>query len=168
MHKARHIVLVTLVSFIVIARVNVSVGEWYAAHLYPIISTGLSFLVSWIPFSMTEILVICAIGLIISILIKGVQNKDKVWKIVLREAELIAWIFIWLYIGWGMNYFRESIYSRGSIERPVYDEEIFRKFISDYADSLNYAYTQDSVDLPTFEDDIKSIYSSVSDSLGLC
>jgi hypothetical protein len=86
----------------------------------------------------------------------------------MREAELIAWIFIWLYVGWGMNYFRESIYSRGNIERQAYDEEVFNKFLSDYADSLNYAYTQDSVDLSAFEDDIKSIYSSVPDSLGLC
>ena len=109
MIKARHIVLVTLVAFIIAARVNVSVGEWYAANLYPIISAGLSFLVSWIPFSMTEILVICAIGLIISILIKGVQNKDKVWKIVLREGELIAWIFIWLYMGWGINAYRKAV-----------------------------------------------------------
>ena len=145
MHKARHIVLVTLVAFIIAARVNVSVGEWYAANLYPIISAGLSFLVSWIPFSMTEVLAVCAIGLIICLLAKGIRNKDKVWKIV-----------------------RESIYSRGNIERQPFDEKVFNKFLSDYADSLNYAYTQDSVDLPAFEDDIKSIYTSVPDSFGLC
>ena len=168
MIKARHILLSALVAFIGAARVNVSVGEWYATHLYPIISAVLSFLIAWIPFSMTEVLVICAIGLMIYILIKGIWNKDKVWKIALGEAELIAWIFIWLYIGWGMNYFRESIYSRGNIERQAYDEEVFNKFLSDYADSLNYAYTQDSVDLSAFEDDIKSIYSPVPDSLRLC
>ena len=98
MIKTRHILLVTLVAFIVAARVNVSVGEWYATHLYPTISAGLSFLVSWIPFSVTEVMVVCAIGLIIYILFKGIRNKDKVWKIALREAELIAWIFIWLYL----------------------------------------------------------------------
>ena len=76
MHKARHIVLVTLVAFIIAARVNVSVGEWYAVNLYPIISAGLSFLVSWIPFSMTEVLAVCVIGLIICLLAKGIRNKD--------------------------------------------------------------------------------------------
>ena len=166
--KTRHILLAVLVAFIVTARINMSIGEWYATHLYPTISAGLSFLVSWIPLSMTEVLVISAIGLIISILIRGIRNKEKIWKIALREAELIAWIFIWLYMGWGMNYFRESIYSRGNIERQTYDEEVFNKFLSSYTDSLNCAYTQDSVDLPAFEDDIKSIYSSVPDSLGLC
>ena len=40
MHKARHIVLVTLVAFIIAARVNVSVGEWYAANLYPTTAEG--------------------------------------------------------------------------------------------------------------------------------
>ena len=168
MMRVRHIILAILVAFIVTARINVFVGEWYAIHLYPAISSGLSFLVAWIPFSVTEVLVICAIGMMIHLLIKSVRNKDKVWKIALREAELIAWLFIWLYLGWGMNYFRESIYSRGSIERQAYDEEVFNKFISDYADSLNSSYTQNHVDLTVFEDDIKSIYSSVPDSMGLC
>lgn len=168
MGKARHILLAFLVAFIIAARINVAIGEWYATHLYPAISAGLSFLVAWIPFSMTELLVVCAIGLIIHILIKTIRNKEKVWKCVFREAELIAWIFIWLYLGWGMNYFRESIYSRGGLERQAYDEEIFSKFISDYADSLNSTHTKDSVNLLAFEDDIKSIYSSLPDSLGLC
>ena len=168
MMRVRHIILAILVAFIVTARINVVVGEWYAIHLYPAISSGLSFLVAWIPFSVTEVLVICAIGMMIHLLIKSVRNKDKVWKIALREAELIAWLFIWLYFGWGMNYFRESIYSRGCIERQAYDEEVFNKFISDYADSLNSSYTQNHVNLTVFEDDIKSIYSSVPDSMGLC
>lgn len=167
MIKVRHILLAVLVAFIVAARINVSIGEWYATQIYPFLSAVLSFLVSWIPFSMTEVLVICAIGLVICIFIKGIRRKDKVWKIVLRETELIAWIVIWLYLGWGMNYFRESIYSRANIERQAYDEDVFNKFIFDYADSLNSAYTQDTVALTTFEDDIKSIYSSVPEDLGL-
>ena len=167
MIKVRHILLAFLVAFIVAARINVSIGEWYATQIYPFLSAVLSFLVSWIPFSMTEVLIICAIGLIIFILTKGILNKNKVWRIALRETELIAWIVIWLYLGWGMNYFRVSIYSRANIERQAYDEEVFKKFISDYADSLNSAYTQDTVALAIFEDDIKSIYSSVPEDLGL-
>ena len=167
MIKVRHILLAFLVAFIVAARINVSIGEWYATQIYPFLSAVLSFLVSWIPFSMTEVLVICATVLVICIFIKGIRRKDKVWKIALRETELIAWIVIWLYLGWGMNYFRESIYSRANIERQAYDEEVFKKIISDYADSLNSAYTQDTVSLTTFEDDIKSIYSSVPKDLGL-
>ena len=46
MHKARHIVLVTLVAFIIAARVNVSVGEWYAENLYPLY---LQYYHSWFP-----------------------------------------------------------------------------------------------------------------------
>ena len=167
MIKVRHILLAFIVAFIVAARINVSIGEWYATQIYPFLSAVLSFLVSWIPFSMTEVLVICAIGLVICIFIKGIQRKDKVWKIVLRETELIAWIVTWLYLGWGINYFRESIYSRANIERQEYDEDVFKKFISDYADSLNFAYTQDTLALAIFEDDIKSIYSSVPEDLGL-
>ena len=109
MIKARHIVLVTLVAFIIAARVNVSVGEWYATQVFPYVSAVLSLLVSWIPFSMTEVLVVSAVSLMIYVLIIDIRHREKAWKILIREAEIVVWIMVWLYFGWGMNYFRESI-----------------------------------------------------------
>ena len=166
--RIRHIFLIVLVAFIIAARADEHIGEWYATGLYPVISAGLSFLVAWIPFSMTELLVVCAIVLMALILITGIRKKQAFWKILLKEAELIIWVFIWLYLGWGMNYFRESIYTRGDIERHAYDEVIFKKFITEYADSLNASYTPDISEMAEYENNIKSIYSSVPENYGLC
>lgn len=166
--RIRHILLIVLVAFIIAARADEHIGEWYATGLYPVISAGLSFLVSWIPFSMTELLVVCAIVLMALILIKGIRKKQAFWKIILKEAELMIWVFIWLYLGWGINYFRESIYTRGDIERHAYDEVIFKKFITEYADSLNASYTPDIAEMAEYENNIKSIYSSVPENYGLC
>ena len=133
MKKARYIILTVLAAFIIAARVNVSVGEWYATHLYPYVSSVLSLLVSWIPFSMTEILVVGAVILMICLLVRGIRCRQRIWTILVNEAEIIAWVIVWLYLGWGMNYFRESIYMRGEIERQPFDEVVFKQFMADYA-----------------------------------
>ena len=167
MKKTRHIILLILSVFIIAARVNVSVGEWYATHLYPYISTSLSLLVSWIPFSMTEILVVGAVILMIYVLVRNIRHREKVWKIFVREAEIVVWIMVWLYFGWGMNYFRENIYTRGNITRQAFDEIVFKQFMTDYADSLNNSYTPETVEMSVCENDIKERYSSVPDHYGL-
>ena len=167
MKKTRHIILLILSVFIIAARVNVSVGEWYATHLYPYISTSLSLLVSWIPFSMTEILVVGAVILMIYVLIRNIRHREKVWKIFIREAEIVVWIMVWLYFGWGMNYFRENIYTRGNFTRQEFDEVVFKQFMTDYADSLNNSYTPETVEMSACENDIKERYSSVPDHYGL-
>ena len=167
MKKTRHIILIILSVFIIAARVNVSVGEWYATHLYPYISTSLSLLVSWIPFSMTEILVVGAFILMIYVLIRNIRHREKVWKIFVREAEIVVWIMVWLYFGWGMNYFRENIYTRGNFTRQAFDEVVFKQFMTDYADSLNNSYTPETVEMSVYENDIKERYSSVPDHYGL-
>lgn len=167
MKKTRYIILFVLAAFIIVARFDVSVGEWYATYLYPYILAVLSLLVSWIPFSMTEILVVSAVALMIYVLIRDIRHKEKAWKIFIKEAEIIAWMMVWLYFGWGMNYFRESIYTRGDYKRQVFDEVVFKQFMTDYADSLNQSYTLDTIDMSVYENDIKERYSSVPDYFGL-
>lgn len=167
MKKTRYIILFFLVAFIIAARINVSVGEWYATRLYPYISTALSMLVSWIPFSMTEVLSVGSVALMVYVLVRNIRFREKAWKILMKEAEIIAWIMVWLYFGWGMNYFRENIYTRGDYSRQAYDEVVFRKFISDYAENLNLSYTPEIVDISVYEIDIKDRYSSVPKYYGL-
>ena len=163
----RYIIMSILSAFIIAARVNVSVGEWYATSLYPYISTTLSLLVSWIPFSMTEILVVGTVILMIYVLIRNIRHREKIWKIVIKEAEIVAWIMVWLYFGWGMNYFRENIYTRGNFTRQAFDEVVFKQFMTDYADSLNNSYIPETVEMSVYENDIKERYSSVPDHYGL-
>ena len=167
MKKTRYIILFLLAAFIIAARVNVSSGEWYATCLYPHISISLSLLVSWIPFSMTEALAVSSVGLMIYVLIRDIRHREKVWNIFIRETEIVAWIIVWFYFGWGMNYFRESIYTRGDFKRQAFDEVVFKQFMNDYADSLNHSYTPETIDMSVYENDIKERYSSVPDHFGL-
>ena len=167
MKTFRYIILLALAAFIVAARFNVQIGEWYAVTVYPVISTVLSFCVSWIPFSMEEVLVAGAGLLILAICIKGIRQRKPIAALTILE--IIAWLAIWFYLGWGMNYFRESIYSRGGIERQKYDEETFHRFLKDYTDSLNATFTSlpEELEYSDFDHEIKARYSEIPEKYGL-
>ena len=93
----RYILILALAAFIIAARLNVNIGEWYAVTIYPIVSSVLSFSFSWIPFSMEEVLVIAAAVLIIATAVKGIRQRKT--KAILSILEIIAWISIWFYLG---------------------------------------------------------------------
>ena len=78
MKYLNHIVFVIFVAFILIARYNPAVGEWYATVLYPVIAAVFSFAVSWIPFSLEEIFVVGASALAIGILVQGEIGRAHV------------------------------------------------------------------------------------------
>lgn len=170
--KPRHILLFLLVVFVFAARFFMQVGEWYSTALYPSISASLSWLASWIPFSLEEILVVSLSLALVFIVIAGVRRRDGFRKIIIRTCEILLWIYVWFYIAWGCNYYRESIYLRSGVERQVYDEEVFKDFIMDYADSLNLSYESlpdDSfyVGFDYFESLVKDAFAAMPSSAGL-
>lgn len=140
MKKIRIIFLILAVMFIMAARFDTGIGEWYALNLYPHISYGLSWLASWIPFSLEEIVVLCAAVLVIKILIRCIRKQDTFLCAVLGIAEVAAWVFVWFYLGWGCNYYRENLYSRAGIEKQEYDEEVFTRTLTEFIDSLNISF----------------------------
>ena len=170
--KFRHILLFLLVAFVFAARFFMQIGEWYSTALYPSISGALSWLASWIPFSLEEILVVSLSLMLVFIVIVGVRRRDGYRKIFFRTCEILLWIYVWFYIGWGCNYYRESLYTRSGIERQAYDESVFKDFITDYADSLNSTYEalpNDSfyVGYDCFEDQVKEAFAALPPSAGL-
>ena len=170
--RLRHIILLILLAFVLTARFSVEIGEWYSTVIYPVVSGFLSYAVSWISFSLEEIVVTGAVLLLTSIIIYGVRKKWGFVKVLFQACEFLLWIYVWFYIGWGCNYYRESIYDRLGVERQSYDEEVFNDFITDYADSLNSTYDA----LPNnlfyvgydyFEDQVKDAFASLPSSAGL-
>lgn len=170
--RLRHIVLLILVAFVLAARFYVHIGEWYSVTLYPLISSALSWLASWIPFSLEEIVVVGVSLLLIFIIIAGIRRREGFKKTFFLVFEILIWIYVWFYIGWGCNYYRESIYSRTGVERQAYDESVFNAFLSEYADSLNASFNDLNdgnmhVSPELLEKDAKETYASLSEVYGL-
>lgn len=168
-NRFKYVALLVLAAFILVARYNPAVGEWYSVSLYPIISAVLSFAVCWIPFSLEEIFAVGAVLLAAAILVFGVVKRKKWYKVALAEIELVAWVVVWFYFGWGMNYFRESIYERASVGKQKYNEEVFKAFLKDYAENLNTAYEDSAAVLAVsdFSGEIKALYAKVPQEMGL-
>lgn len=170
--KARHIVLLILVVFILAARFSVSIGEWYSTILFPCVSAVLSWLVFWIPFSLEEIVVLAVGGLLIGIIVYSIRRHVGLLKTLFLVAEVIIWINVWVYIGWGCNYYRQNIYTRVGVERQVYDEAVFRDFLHHYTDSLNVVYASLGEDdtapeHTALEAYVKKAYSEIPVEYGL-
>lgn len=170
--RHRHIILIVLLAFVLTARFSVEIGEWYSTVIYPLVSGFLSYSVSWIPFSLEEIVVVGAVLLLIFIIVNGIRNRRGFVNILFLAFEFLLWIYVWFYIGWGCNYYRESIYDRLGVERQAYDESVFNDFITDYADSLNSTYEALPNDLfyvgyDYFEDQVKEAFAALPSSAGL-
>ena len=170
--RVRHIVLLSLFAFVLTARFSVRIGEWYSLAIYPKVSSVLSFLVSWIPFSLEEIVVIGGVICLVCIVLYGILTHLGFRTTLFRSCEFLLWIYVWFYIGWGCNYYRESIYARLGVERQAYDESVFNDFITDYADSLNSTYEALPNDLfyvgyDYFENQVKEAFAALPSSAGL-
>lgn len=164
----RYALPLILILFIVLCRYVPSLAEGYARLVYPVFSTILSALSSLVPFSLEEILVIgIVLWLVIYPIVK--RRRGKRWKSILgREAELLVWVYIWFYLGWGLNYFRYPIYTRADVAPAQYNEEAFLGFLKEYTDSLNGAYMPDvRIDATLLEREVKEFYRRVPSSFGL-
>lgn len=164
----RYILPLMLILFIVLCRFIPALAEGYARHVYPIFSMILSAVSSLVPFSLEEILVIgIVLWLVIYPIIK--KRKRKTWKRILgREIELLVWVYIWFYLGWGLNYFRYNIYSRVRVAPAQYEEQAFLRFLSNYKDSLNQSYVADvQPNTNAMDREMKEFYRQVPSSFGL-
>lgn len=164
----RYILPLMLILFIVLCRFISALAEGYARHVYPICSMILSAVSSLVPFSLEEILVIgIVLWLVIYPIIK--KRKRKTWKRILgREVELLVWVYIWFYLGWGLNYFRYNIYTRVRVAPVQYEEQAFLRFLSNYKDSLNQSYVADvQPNTNAMDREMKEFYRQVPSSFGL-
>lgn len=170
--RLRHFILLVLLAFVLAARLSEQIGEWYSSVLYPLTSSALSWLVSWIPFSLEELVVAAAVILLIYLIVSGSVKHEGFRIIFFRSFELLLWVYVWFYIGWGCNYYRDSIYLRCDVERQEYDEIVFKEFLSDYADDLNCAFEvlpdqSLMINICELEIAVKSGFSTFNESYGL-
>lgn len=124
-----------------ICRWNVSVGEWYVLHVYPVISSFFSHISSVSVISFDECLVV-SMGILLVLFPVWRWKKNEKWRMIfLKECEILLWIYAWFYWGWGMTYFRADFFSRADLQPVRYDKACFKEFLSSYADSINKYYT---------------------------
>ncbi|MBR5735187.1 MAG: DUF3810 domain-containing protein [Bacteroidales bacterium] len=161
------IIGLVLLAFVIGCRVYVPLADFYSLRCYPVISSSLSLVASAVPVSLEEVVVIGFVLAFIAIIVRTVRRREGFFRWLAGTARVAMWLVIWLYMGWGNNYFRTPLYSRLSIEKAAYSYEEFSRFLADYTESLNVAAgTAASCDRDALETDVKEYYSSVVSNFG--
>ena len=150
-----------LLAFVVGCRFHTPLADFYSERIYPVISAGLSFVASWLPFSFEEIVVGCYVLALLVILIVAVAKKQGFWRWLGKTLLATLSLIVWLYIGWGINYFRTSLYNRMNVQPASYEASAFSRFLTDYTRDLNgSAGVPAGWDYSKLEASIKEFYSA--------
>ena len=166
--RCRQALLLASIAFITLCRYQPSIAEWYARTVYPPLSAALSAFSSLFPFPLMELLVV---SLILWLILYPVWKwkKSIPWrKILLREMEMLAWVYVWFYMGWGLNYFRHNIYTRLQTPPVAYEEQHFKDFLKDYTERLNTTYQADTkIDSEILKENVQTFYANLPSAYGL-
>ncbi len=157
--KKIHYIALALAVFVLLCRWSVPVAEFYAKVCYPAISAGLSYLASAFPFSLEELAVLAFPAMLLYVLVRTLAAKKRLGWWLGKTALVLVWLFVWLYMGWGNNYFRAPLLQRIGIQRQFFSEDRFNQFLYAYTDSLNGSFSKDALpDKSSIEADIKTYY----------
>ena len=166
--KLRWIVLALLLVAVRVVMAVPAMGEWYARHLYPTVSAVLSRLSFWIPFSIGDLFIYGSIaGLLVYWIYARIKRRS--WKQMLgRSAEYLLWVYVWFYVAWGLNYFRQDFFTRTGTTYADYSPEQFKQFLTAYTDSLNSSFVSfEKIDKSLVSEEVKKGYRSMDTRFGL-
>jgi len=143
-------------------------GEWYSRHIYPFLSGILSRFSSLFPLSIGDCFIYGSIAGLLIYLILSLIRRNRILRTLRNIAEYLAWVYVWFYLAWGLNYFRQNFYQRAGVEKVTYSSETFHSFLTAYTDSLNAAYYPvDHIDPLLVEKEIKKNYRELVSSFGM-
>lgn len=142
-------------------RGNSAAAELYARRVYPGWSAAVSRLTAWVPVSLEETLAVGAAAAAIACLCR----LRRRW---LSLIAMLVWLTAWFYGGWGINYFRSSVFERAGVMPAAFDAERFGEFLTEYTDSLNNSYLPiEEIDRDLLEKEIKGYYGRLPERWGL-
>ena len=113
------LVAAALLGLVAVCRSHTAWADWYALRFYPVWSGAVSWLSARLPFSLDEWVVILAAAIAVAHLVR----LRKRWAALVG---LLLWIAVWFYAGWGLNYFRSSIYERAGKRPEAFEPQRFR------------------------------------------
>lgn len=109
----------------------------YTRSIYPVIGKVLSTFSGLFPFAIGDLFIAGSIAWVIGYTIYALfTQRKKLWLVV----EYIAWVFIWFYLAWGINYAQPNIYQRMDMKPAEVSKAQLKDFADRYIDSLNYYY----------------------------
>lgn len=125
----------------------------------------LSRLSSLFPFSVGDCFIYGSIIGLVIYLVYWLFQRRTYWRALGHAVEYLAWVYVWFYLAWGLNYFRQDFFTRTQTTPVAYEKTAFQSFLTTYTDSLNATYCEVDMDTPTVDREVKTAYRSLSPTL---
>ena len=136
----RWIILAIFLVAIWIVMGNPRLGEWYSRSIYPWVSGMLSRFSCLFPFSVGDCFIYGSIAGLLGYLSYAIIRRRRIGRTISHVVEYLAWVYVWFYIAWGLNYFREDFFTRTQTTYVPFSSEHFQSFLDAYTDSLNASW----------------------------
>src|SRR5690606_37948171 len=105
------------------------VEKYYSQKFYPLLATAISYISSFIPFSIDDVFYLVLVIIVLIIIGLTIAGKISVKRSSLIILNILASVYILFYILWGFNYFRADINERlDLIEREANQQEFMNVF----------------------------------------
>ncbi len=138
--RVRWVLLAVLLASVWFVMGNPRWGEWYSRSIYPGISGALSRFSGWFPFSVGDCFIYGSIAGLFGYLSYAIVRRRRLGRVFRHIAEYLAWVYVWFYLAWGLNYAREDFYTRTRTAYVPFSQERFHSFLETYMDSLNASW----------------------------
>ena len=168
MKYIRWIVLSLLLAGIWCAMRSPDMGEAYARNVYPYISGALSCFSSLFSFSIGDCLIYGSMAGLLAYLVYAIVKKRS-WRATAgRMIEYLLWIYVWFYLAWGLNYFREDFFTRTQTTYVPFSSKHFQSFLDAYTDSLNASWVPiETIDREVVKEAVLDGYRKLPTRFGL-
>ena len=110
---------------------------------YPWVSGMLSRFSCLFPFSVGDCFIYGSIAGLLGYLSYAIIRRRRIGRTIRHVVEYLAWVYVWFYIAWGLNYFREDFFTRTQTTYVPFSSEHFQSFLDAYTDSLNMGSDRD-------------------------
>lgn len=75
------------------------------------LSMGIGYAISFlllVPFSVGDCFIYGSIAGLLGYLSYAIIRRRRIGRTIRHVVEYLAWVYVWFYIAWGLNYFRED------------------------------------------------------------
>ena len=144
-------------------------GDLYAQHIYPVVGKVLHALSAKVSYSVSGVFYIVGILVLLLYPIYAiVKYKQRKLDVFWMELEMVAWLYVWFYGAWGLNYCQSDFYQRTSTPRANYDVAALVRFADDYVTKLNESYVEiKKVDEALVRQEVAKQYAKMGKGMGI-
>lgn len=140
----RYMDLFVALAFITFTKLIPDIGMAYTRTFYKSWASMIAPISGCIPFPIGDVFITASICWVVAYPVYSLWYKRRSKGMTfLRVAEYLAWVYVWFYLSWGLNYSQPDIYHRMNMQPVEVSASAFRQFAYQYVDSLNAAFVRE-------------------------